>query len=88
MKDFSDKIDEIHRKEIELIIQRMKDCPKDFECVTTKFEIFCKAKDLGDGASIQCIETWSDCKFRNTTTENQFICRCPLRCYIHHKFED
>ena len=56
MKDFSDKIDEIHRKEIDLIIKRMKNCPKDFECVTTKFEIFCKAKDVGDGASIQCIE--------------------------------
>jgi hypothetical protein len=36
-----------------------------------------KAKDVGDGASIQCIEVWSDCKFRNTTTENELSVVVP-----------
>ena len=88
MDNLSDKIDAIHKKEIGLIIKRMKNCPKDFECVTNRFEVFCKTKDGGDGASIRCVEVWSDCKFKNPSTEGQFFCRCPLRCYLHHKFED
>ena len=88
MNHFSDNIDEIHKNEIDVIIKRMKNCPKDFECVTTRFGNFCKVKDVGDGVSIQCIELWLDCKFRDTSIENQFICHCPLRLYLHHKFED
>jgi hypothetical protein len=87
VENFSNKIDEIHKQEIDLIIKRMKDCPKDFECVTIKFDNFCKVKDIGDVASIQCREAWSECKFRDISAENQFICRCPLRLYLRHKFE-
>jgi hypothetical protein len=88
MENFSDKIDETYRQEIDVVIKRMKACPKEFECVTTKFEKFCKAKDINRGTSIRCAESWSDCKFRDTDTENQSVCRCPLRCYLFHKFGD
>ena len=87
MEKFSDKIDETHRQEIDLIIKRMKPCPKDFECVTTKFESLCKSKDALDNGFIQCAEVRSDCNFRETSPENHFVCRCPLRIYLWHKFE-
>ena len=87
MENISNRINAAHKQEIDIIIKRMKDCPKGFECLTINSDALCKVKDLGDNAFIQCIEFWSDCKFRGKSFGGLIVCRCPLRHYLHHKFE-
>ena len=89
MINFSDKIDDVHRQEIELIIDRVKQCSKDYECVSTRFDNICKVQDVVNDEFIQCKEEWTPCEFRDSPMNgNQFLCRCPLRNYLHHKYEE
>jgi len=89
MTTFSDKIDDVHRQEIGLIIGRMKQCSKGYECVSTRFVNFCKVQDIVNGEFIQCKEEWLQCAFLDSSTGNgnQSRCHCPLRNYLRHKFE-
>jgi len=90
MTIFSDKLDDVHRQEIGLIIDRMKPCSKDFECISTRFDNICKVQDVVNGEFIQCKEEWLHCEFRDSSSGNgnQSLCRCHLRNYLHHKFEE
>jgi hypothetical protein len=89
MINFSDKIDSVHRQEIELVIDRMKQCSKGYECISTRFGNFCKVQDVVNGEFIQCKEEWSQCEFWDASLNgNQSRCRCPLRNYLRHKYEE
>jgi hypothetical protein len=87
METISNRMNEVHKQEIDLIIKKMKDCPKGFECLTINSDALCRVKDRGDSGFVQCVKYWSDCRFRGKLVSEQFICYCPLRCYLHNKFD-
>lgn len=75
------KIEETVEDAIKDIMGQM-DCPKDFECVRSKFENLCQAKDFGLKNYIECLEADPQrCDLALSFGETYF-CRCPMRVYI------
>jgi hypothetical protein len=71
--------------EIEEIIDGMK-CPKDFRCYKSGLEVLCKAKNVGDGLFLLCLEEHpKKCKF--VAVDHGYLCKCPLRIYIANKLK-
>ena len=78
--------DASNKKEIEEIIGRMQ-CPKDFECYKSGFEILCSAKDIGLETFVKCLEEDPlECQFSMPYGHTRF-CHCPLRIYIAKKLK-
>ena len=78
------QIEQEHKQEIEKIASTME-CPKDFICYKSGFQTLCKAKHIGLGLHVQCLETNPpECKFK-APFGSSFFCRCPLRVYIAKK---
>jgi hypothetical protein len=74
-------------KELQEIIGELE-CPKDFKCYKSGFEVLCKAKSIGvgDGLFLVCFEKYPQtCKFLNL--ERGYVCECPLRIYIAKKLK-
>ena len=69
-------------EEIEKIIGGMQ-CPKDFKCYKSGFEVFCKAKSVGvgDESLLVCFEKYPQ-KCKLVSLERGYLCECPLRIYI------
>jgi len=79
-------MEEVHKKEIEEIIARMK-CPRDFECYKSGFENRCKAKDIGIESFLECLEeNPQECKF-SMPFGYSYFCKCPLCYYIVKKLK-
>ena len=57
------------------------DCPKDFLCVKSEFEILCKAGDNNMHQYAHCLEDDLKCQFALSFGYDTF-CRCPVRVYI------
>lgn len=75
-----------YKKELEKIIDDLQ-CPKDFECYKSGFEILCKAKNIGLESYLECLEGDArDCKFSFPFADTYF-CKCPLRIYIANKLK-
>ncbi|MBW2601800.1 MAG: hypothetical protein JRD47_07740 [Deltaproteobacteria bacterium] len=78
-------MDEAQKKEIEKIIRHFE-CPKDFKCYKSGFENLCKAKRVGDGLFLLCLEKHpKKCGF--VSVERGYICKCPLRIHIAKKLK-
>ena len=70
-----------HRKEIEELIGQMQ-CPKDFKCYKSGFDVLCKAKDVGTKSLLLlCLEE-NMLQYKFLNVERGYICECPLRNYI------
>jgi hypothetical protein len=70
-----------HKKEIEKIIGQMQ-CPKDFQCYKSGFEVLCKARDVRLYSYVQFLEEDPrDCLFLLPIPHTKY-CECPLRVYI------
>jgi hypothetical protein len=70
-----------HNEDIEEIIAQMQ-CPKDFECYKSGFEVLSKTKDIGLSLYVQCLEEKVfGCQFSVRLGSINF-CQCPLRVYI------
>ena len=75
-----------YKKEIEEIINAFE-CPKDFECYKSGFEVLCNARDVGLELFVECLEknpVW--CKF-SISYGYSYLCDCPLRVFISKKLE-
>ncbi len=69
------------RKAIEEIMGQME-CPADFKCAESGFEVLCKAEDFGLEHYVECLEADAGhCKFAVSFGYGH-LCRCPLRVYI------
>ena len=72
---------EKEKKQIEKIVGKMQ-CPKNFKCADSGFDILCKAKDIGFESFLECLdEDPSHCKFAIFFGDGHF-CQCPLRVYL------
>ena len=70
-----------HNEDIEEIIAQMQ-CPKDFQCYKSGFEVLSKTKDIGLSSYVQCLEeNVFACQFSVRFGSINF-CSCPLRVYI------
>ena len=76
-------MEEAYKKEIEKIIGQFE-CPKDFICYKSGFEVLCKARDIGLESFVECLEEDArDCQFSlRFGTRYGCLCKCPLRIYI------
>ena len=75
-----------YKKEIEEIINAFE-CPKDFECYKSGFEVLCNARDVGLELFVECLveePVW--CKF-SISYGYSYLCDCPLRVFISKKLE-
>jgi hypothetical protein len=73
-----------YKKEIERIIDELE-CPKDFECYKSKFDVLSMARDIGMDSIIECLEKDRiACSFAISFGYACF-CKCPLRVFISKK---
>ena len=74
------------KKIIEEIMAGMN-CPKNFSCAESGFEILCKARDFGLDSYLECLETDpQSCSFV-IPFGNAYFCQCPLRVYLGKKLK-
>jgi hypothetical protein len=74
------------KKEIEKIIDGLQ-CPKDFKCYKSGFELLCSAKDIGIASFLECLEKKPEqCKF-SFPFGLIYLCECPLRIYLAKKMK-
>ena len=58
------------------------ECPKDFQCYKSEFEILCKVKDVWLEQYVELLEEEPpECKLSFPFGEGHF-CQCPLRVFI------
>ena len=75
-----------HTKELEEIIGEIE-CPKNFQCCESGFEVLCKAKDVGIEEFLECLdERPFACRF-SVAFGDSYYCQCPLRVYISKKLK-
>ena len=73
-----------YEKELQKIIGDLE-CPKDFKCYKSGFEVLCRARDIGVESYLECLEEDArECTFSFAFGEARF-CKCPLRVYISKK---
>lgn len=75
---------QIPKEDKDKIEQLMADmnCPKDFLCFNSEFEVLCKAKDNGVNGYANCLEKeFFTCSFK-VTFGHGALCHCPIRVYI------
>ena len=71
----------IDEKEMKKIIGETQ-CPKDFICYTSEFEILGKARDVGLQTFIECLaEDSYDCPF-SIRLHGLSYCKCSVRVHI------
>jgi hypothetical protein len=80
--------DEVTKVEIEEIISGLE-CPKDFVCCKSGFEVLCKARDIRLESYVVCLEEdGGNCKFStHFGTRHDWFYKCPLRVYIAKKLK-
>jgi hypothetical protein len=75
---------EEYKTEIAKITGQIK-CTKEFKCYKSGFQILCKAKDIGLGSFLECLEREPNaCQF-SFPFALMYLCQCPLRVYIANK---
>jgi hypothetical protein len=73
-----------YKKEIEKIIAGFE-CPKDFECYKSKFQVLSRVRDIGMDSMLECLEeTPVACNFAISYGYGYF-CKCLLRVFISKK---
>jgi hypothetical protein len=74
--------------DVEQIMGQLK-CPKDFQCCMSGLEDLCKAKSVGDGSFLVCLEEHpKKCRFGSVERGySGYRCHCPLRIYIARKLK-
>lgn len=84
-KNSAIEITQKHTAEIEEIRSSM-DCPKDFECYKSGFEVLCKIYIFKQGDVLECLEKDQlPCEL-GFPFGNGLFCKCPLRKYIAKNF--
>ena len=69
------------REAIEAIMAQMQ-CPANFECVESEFQVLCKAEDFGLERYVECLEHNAKlCKFAVSFGVG-YLCRCPMRVHL------
>jgi len=75
------EIMQVHKTKIEQIISEME-CPKDFACHKSGFEIMGRTRLIADDQRVECLEENARlCKFA-LLFGTLIICECPLSNYI------
>lgn len=75
--------DEI-RRTIEEIMGKLQ-CPGNFKCAESGFEVLCKARRIGLEDYLECLEQReSPCKFAMLSRE-KLLCHCTVRRYVFEK---
>jgi hypothetical protein len=70
-----------HSRAIEQLISHME-CSKAFQCYKSRFEVLCRAEDIGLDTYVKCLEeTPGACQFSIPFAGGHF-CKCPVRIYI------
>lgn len=70
-----------HRAELQEIIAEL-DCPKDFQCYKSGFQILCKARDVGVQTFVECLEEYPQACTFSFSLYGWSYCRCPVRVYV------
>jgi hypothetical protein len=79
------EITQEHTRQIEAIKSSME-CPKDFECHKSGFAKLGRARIIGQGELLNCLEQRAAaCEF-SMAFGDSFFCHCPLRVYIAKNF--
>jgi hypothetical protein len=61
-------------------------CEKDFQCCMSGLEDLCKAKSVGGGSYLVCLQKYpTKCPF--ISIKHGYMCRCPLRIYLAKKLK-
>jgi hypothetical protein len=77
-----------YEKRLEEIIGVLE-CPKDFKCYKSGFEVLCQARDIGSESFLECLEEDPEgCKFSFAFFGYAHLCQCPLRVYIAKKLKN
>ncbi len=72
------------RKTIEEIMGKLQ-CPGNFKCAESGFEVLCKARRIGMEDYLECLEERSStCKFA-MPSRDKLLCQCPVRRYVFEK---
>jgi hypothetical protein len=75
-----------YEKEIKEIVGDLE-CPKDFRCYRSGFEIVCEARGIGLETLLECLEENPlECKF-SMSFGYSYLCQCPLRFFIYEKLK-
>jgi hypothetical protein len=78
------QVDDETLSEVKEIIDKTE-CPKDFRCYKSGFEVLCKAKDIGLDSFLVCLdEDPPDCTF-SLTYGKKYFCQCPVRIEVARK---
>ena len=78
-------MDGIHKEAITEIIDGLE-CSKGFVCYTSRLKKLCRARDIGLGSYIVCLEKVpEECNFFAVVFGDKHLCQCPLRIYIAKK---
>lgn len=57
-------------------------CPKDFICYRSGFEMLCKAEDIGLRTYLKCIDIEAQTCVFSSASGDSYLCKCPLRIYL------
>jgi hypothetical protein len=80
------EITQEHEGRIQEIMREMQ-CPRDFECYKSGFENLSKARIVGSGILVECLEEKAkDCKLKFSFGFGYF-CKCPIRKYVAKNFK-
>ncbi len=72
------------RETIEEIMGELQ-CPNDFRCAESGFEVLCKARHIGMDDYLECLESYPpQCKFASPFLD-VYRCQCPVRGYVFEK---
>ena len=64
-------------------IMKKTDCPKDFECLASKFKILCQVNRRGDTNLIECQDAdGKNCPMSFVFGEEMRFCSCAVRKYV------
>ena len=66
---------------IEKLAARIK-CPKDFMCYKSGLTELCKAKDIGLGTYLECLDNDAQKCIFSLPWGDSYLCKCPLRIYL------
>ncbi len=73
-------MDTKHKAQLKKIMGEMK-CSKHFKCHKSSFKEFCKARDIGLGEFLLCLEEDPFKCDLAVSFGNSYYCKCPLRRY-------
>jgi hypothetical protein len=70
-----------HKSRIEQFIGTLE-CPRDYECYRSGFEMLSRAQCVGETGLIECLGEHGDCCPYGLPFGDSVFCQCPLRKYI------